>query len=83
MNPVTAFIGAYLLGEIYERYASPAFKAKLQSLTDAHHGEGGILTAIIGHANKSPALTAFGLGLAFHDHKDANEWFTGKRRYQS
>jgi hypothetical protein len=81
MNPWLALGAGLALPEAYEQNASLEFRSRLQRFTDAHHGEIGVLAFLAGVVTKSPALTAFGLGLAIHDRKDANDWFSGKRRY--
>jgi hypothetical protein len=81
MNPWVGLLAGATLPEAYERYTSPEFKSKLRGFTDAHHGELGVIAILAGLVTKSPALTTFGLGLAYHDRADANEWFSGKRRY--
>ena len=78
MNPLLALAGSYLLAEAYERYTSPQFKASWHNAVRSHHGEWGILGTLLGILTGSPALTSAGLGLAYHDRKDAGKWFKGK-----
>ncbi len=71
---------SYLAGETYKRYATSKQKRKWQNIAKMHHGESGLLMTGAGLLTKSPNLTASGIGLMLHDHKDYKKWFTGDKR---
>jgi hypothetical protein len=78
MQPSQAFVGAILAAEIYRRYVPSATKTKWQNWVGMHHGEAGLIGALIGEATGSPNLAAASLGLMLHDWPDKNKWFKGQ-----
>jgi len=75
MTPTTAFISSLLLAEGYSQYTTPVEKVSWHNQVKIHHGEAGVIIALLGALTGSKSATAFGLGLALHDHKDAGKWF--------
>jgi hypothetical protein len=75
LNATSAFIGAILTAVAYDKLVPHQSKMNWQNSVGMHHGEAGIVALVAGVLAKSPALAAAGLGLALHDHKDANKWF--------
>lgn len=68
-------LGAVAVAEIYRNYTTPEEKREWENKIKAHHGEVGILTALVGILTKSPRLTAVGVGLTTHDWQDKDKWF--------
>ena len=70
---------AYVAGEIYKNYVPAEKKQEWENAVKMHHGEAGVLTAVVGVLTKSPKIISVGIGLALHDRDDANKWFTGDK----
>ena len=54
---------------------TPEQKRRWEGFVKTHHGEAGVIIAIIGAFARSPTLIGMGAGLAIHDIDDAPEWF--------
>lgn len=72
---ILGLIGAYVIAEAYKRYATPEEKRKWENFAKTHHGEAGAILTATGVISQSPSLIGSGIGLMFHDRKDANDWF--------
>jgi len=79
VHPLLLFIGAITVAELYRRYATNEEKNALESKVKAHHGEVGILAALLGGLTGHLGVAATGLGLALHDIDDMPKWFTGNK----
>ena len=73
-------VASYLGAEAYERCTTPEQKKAWESRVQVHHGEVGVGMLVGGAAAKSPFAVGAGLGLALHDRKDSEKWFTGDKR---
>ena len=71
---------SYSAAEAYARFMTPDHKRAWESRVQMHHGEVGVGMVVGGAAAKSPFAVGAGLGLALHDRKDSEKWFTGDKR---
>jgi len=74
---ILGLVGGYVVAEAYKWYTSNYEKARWQNFVKMHHGEAGAILTAAGIVSKSPGLIGSGIGLMFHDRKDANRWFRG------
>ena len=71
---IGALVG-FVAAEAYRLLATQEQKDRWEGFIGTHHGEAGIVGAVIGMATKSPTLAGVGIGLAIHDANDVHEWF--------
>lgn len=67
---------SYIVAEVYRTGTTNEQKSSWQNYVKTHHGEAGVLMALSGLIAKSPTLIGSGLGLAYHDRKDVDKWFS-------
>jgi len=79
VSPLWAFIGAVVVAELYKKNVTFEKKQEWEREIKSHHGEWGVLGALIGAATGHYSLAASGLGLALHDSDDSKKWFTGDK----
>ena len=70
-------LGVFALAEAYRLLTTPEQKKRWEGFVKTHHGEAGVIIAIIGALARYPTLIGIGAGLAIHDIDDALEWFRG------
>lgn len=83
------FEGGFKLGlvvtQLWRSAGSPPGKVYLDGYR-IHHGEAGVVLAVLGAVVDAPALAGFGTALALDDAGDSSQWFGGaspgtRRRY--
>lgn len=79
LSPKEAFLIALAVCAFYKIFTTKEEKQQWEDEIQSHHGEWGVLGAILGAATGHLSLAATGLGLALDDIKDANKWFTGDK----
>lgn len=65
----------YTLCYAYEHYTTAEEKNNWESKIKLHHGEVGILVAILGFLLRSLTLILSGISLALHNIDDVGKWF--------
>jgi hypothetical protein len=78
-NPLWYLVGAVIVAELYNKYATPQEKYMWEHKVKTHHGGFGALMALGGILTDSPKLIAAGAGLMAHDWKDKDRWFKNSR----
>jgi len=79
VNPIWFLLGAITVAELYRRYATDEEKARWENYVKSHHGELGLLGALLGAATGHYGTAAAGVGLALHDIADVDKWFRGNK----
>ena len=63
------------IAEGYRWLTTRKQKNRWEGFIKTHHGEAGIIAAVVGALTRSPTLMGMGIGLAIHDRGDASKWF--------
>jgi len=77
---LVALGAGYVIGKIYDKYVTYETKRKWENFIRSHHGEWGTLGTVVGLATGHYGVAAGSAGLALHDWKDRNNWFTGDKQ---